>query len=568
MRVLVEGEKYDVKVLKSFLGEEKFYVENGDEKGLIDHVGYFHSFEKNELVCFLPKVFIFENEKNIDDKKVLGKYTISELAEKSIYKNIKHDDEYNWIRRLFVIFYNSLIEYRKRKREQSIEREDETFELNTNIGDNEYTYLDLFLSFVNFHKKNKRMILFRYVNYISNQSCKVNWSRTVRKTMPFINEKRQPIYILTSNKRKQVNYEEELLTIFYSILNNFGKEHKLNLGIDKSFKIERIEKIHVSGLKRLRKIKHRYFSDLFRRIYQLCELYLVLHDKSSPKKKIREYIMVKNYNLVFEDMVDNLFSDEINDEKKVFGESISSLKNNKDGKIIDHLFEYASVIDTDESVFYIGDSKYYKTGNSVGMVSKYKQFTYARNIIQFNIDLWNKKEKQTYSTSMRYRDDITEGYNISPNFFIYGYVKESFNFDSDGLERKDNIVENCHFIDRLFDRDTLYIHSYKMNFLYIMQCYTKHVSSEIVDLRKRMKNLFRNDFMEFFNRSKLCRYNLKYKEFGDRGELKNFVDKNFRILNGKSYSTNNRLIVAIEKGDKDFDTFITNEGGFETLVLK
>ena len=98
---------------------------------------------------------------------------------------------------------------------------------------------------------------------------------------------------------------------------------------------------------------------------------------------------------------------------------IKDLKKNDDGKIIDHIYDYQSLIDT-SNIFYIGDSKYYKSNSEVGNLSKYKQFTYAKNVIQFNIDLLNKDKKETYKPKIRYRDQLTEGYNITPNFFIYG----------------------------------------------------------------------------------------------------------------------------------------------------
>lgn len=551
MKVFVEGEKYKVEVLKASLGEDIYYIEEGDRRGTINHVGYYHSFDRNELVYFLPKVFIFDNG------KVLGKYTITELADNTFINkieglnDIKRSDEYNWIRQLLVIFYNSLLEYRRRKCDTSILREDETFELNTNVGDKEYTYLDLFLSFVNFHKKNRRAILFRYVSFLSNHSDKVNWARTVRKTLPFINKNGQPIYTQMSCKRKIINYEEELLTIFYSILNHFAEEHKINIDIDKSYKIEkakRFESLQRNGISRLRKIKHRYFSDLFKRIYQLCELYLSSDMCTSTKKKRNEFITVKNYNLVFEDMVDKLLS-EVNDNN--CGKRISKLKNNKDGKIIDHLFEHTSIIDTDESVFYIGDSKYYKTKGEADNLSKYKQFTYAKNIIQFNIDLWNDNNKR-YSTRMRYRDDITEGYNISPNFFIYGYIEDNLDFEEDYLERKGDIVKNSHFNDRLFDRDTLFVHTYKMNFLYILKSYTLGVSSQRDALRKKVRKKFRDEFVGYFMDSAKCGYELKYKNFDSTVELKTFVDDNFRLLNGKCYSKGSKLILAV--GDDNIKT--------------
>ncbi len=545
-------------VLESFLDDASFYDSKGDE-GRINHVGYYHSIDSSELVYFLPKVFMFGNG------LMLGKYSTAQLVEGFSGKGIKHMDEYNWIRQLLVIFYNSLIEYRKRKFDQGIARENEIFELNTNVGDKEYTYLDLFLTFTNFHKKNRRVILFRYMNSVSNQADKVNWNRTIQKSLPLINKKGQPVYHMMSSKKKLINYEEELLTIFYSILRHFEKEHKLNFDIDKSFKIEKIDKVKSNGLKRLRNIKHRYFSDLFRRIYQLCELYLSYNSTASVKRKRNEFITVRNYNLVFEDMVDKLLSDDIDDRyKTVDGVDIPSLKNNKDGKIIDHLFEHASLIDRDDTIFYIGDSKYYKTGSGAGEMSRYKQFTYAKNIVQFNIDLLNKRE--TYTTRMRYRDDVTEGYNITPNFFIYGYVDSDLDFENPHIKPKDKdkVVKSYHWEDRLFDRDTLFVRQYDMNFLYVLKGYTSSISTEISQLRSQVKDLFRNDFVEYFS-SNECGYEFKYRDFSSREDLKTFVNAHFRLLNGKCYSKDNRLFLAKHMGETKLDGILEGFSRYDLI---
>ena len=110
-------------------------------------------------------------------------------------------------------------------------------------------------------------------------------------------------------------------------------------------------------------------------MYVLCEMYFSQFDKSSIKRKREDFLAISNYNLVFEDMVDKLFSDELN-TLEVDGITIDKLKNNDDGKIIDHIYDYKSLIDT-SNIFYIGDSKYYKSDSSAGKVSKYKQFTYC-----------------------------------------------------------------------------------------------------------------------------------------------------------------------------------------------
>lgn len=63
-------------------------------------------------------------------------------------------------------------------------------------------------------------------------------------------------------------------------------------------------------------------------------------------------------------------------------------KKQEDGKIVDHLFTAHSLIEGEaQSTYYIGDSKYYKMGHELGSESIYKQYTYARNVIQWNLDI-------------------------------------------------------------------------------------------------------------------------------------------------------------------------------------
>ena len=119
--------------------------------------------------------------------------------------------------------------------------------------------------------------------------------------------------------------------------------------------------------------------------------------------------VVRNFEKVFEKMVDHLIGD---------SGKLADLKNQKDGKLIDHIYLDKSLISSKNNIFYIGDSKYYADELHPQGVSLYKQFTYARNAIQYNnIDQYYLKHKKNQN-SIRYRDTETEGYNITPNFFI------------------------------------------------------------------------------------------------------------------------------------------------------
>lgn len=542
MKILIENEIYPIELLQEVFDDPKFYKQNGLE-GSITSVGYYHSFEKNSLVFMIPKVFMQDK-----DKTVFG-CTKNELVNLIENESIKHKTQYNWVRQLSVHFYNSLTEFKKRYNQTSIIHNSETFELNTNIGDKEYSFLDLLLSFVNFYKKNKQQILFKHIEFVSNQAKKPKWEKTIRKSLPILLNGKTPIYTEIRNKKKIINNEEELLTYFFSILNRLNKQHNLNLKIDKSYNlIEGIpfERLCANGSSKLRKIKHRYFNDTLRKMYVLCDLYFSQFDKSSIKRKKEDFLAISNYNLVFEDMVDKLFSDKLI-SLEVDGITIEKLKNNDDGKIIDHIYDYKSLIDTSD-IFYIGDSKYYKSDNTASKVSKYKQFTYAKNVIQFNIDLLNKNN-QIQTNKLRYRDKITEGYNISPNFFIYGFIDDVSNYENHSITKKGQTIPSFHFEERLFDRDTLFVHQYKINFLYVLKAYTNFNASEIEVFRKEVKETFRNHFLDFFNNSNDCGFEF-YESILPYDEYKSFVEINFKKLNGKCFCTvDNRLILAKHKND-------------------
>jgi hypothetical protein len=558
MKILIENEIYPIDLLQEVFDDPKFYKQNGLD-GTITSVGYYHSFDKNSLVFMLPKVFMAE------DKKTVFDCTKEELVDLIKDESIKHKTQYNWVRQLSVHFYNSLIEFKKRYNETSIIHETETFELNTNLGDKEYSFLDLLLSFVNFYKKNKQQILFKHIEFVSNQAKKPKWEKTIRKSLPILANGKTPIYVEVTNKKKIINTEEELLTYFFSILNHLSTDHNLNIKIDKSFNLikgQSFERLCLNGSAKLRKIKHRYFNDTLKKMYKLCELYFSQYDMSSIKRKREDFLAISNYNLVFEDMVDKLFSDELN-TLEVDGITIDKLKNNDDGKIIDHIYDHKSLIDT-SNIFYIGDSKYYKSDSSAGKVSKYKQFTYAKNVIQFNIDLLNKKG-QNHLGKLRYRDKITEGYNISPNFFIYGYIDDIENYDLHSIKKKGKPVPSCHFEERLFDRDTLFVHQYKINFLYVLKAYTNFNESEIQSFRKEIKDTFRNHFLDFFNDKEDCGFEF-YESLLKTEDYVTFVESNFKKLNGKCFCTiDSRLLLAKHNEDNELNEILKHFKKIEKL---
>lgn len=552
MRIFIEGESYSLDILKPVFGD-KFYMLNGDN-GIIDNVGYYHSID-NEVIYLLPKVFI--DTKGL----ILNKYHKNLFAKNKIDAVIESQDELNWLKRFLIIFYKGLTEYRKRYL-TTIQSKGDILHLSSSLGENEYSFLDIVLSFVNFHKKNKNTILFIRKKQTSAKHKKVNWGKTIRKSTPFVTNEGIPIYSKLNVKKKQINTEEELLCIFYSVLNHLKTEYNFSIQIDESFTIVKgsaYEKLFVKAPKILKKIRYRYFSDTLVKMYKLLELYFSKSNKVSIQNKDEDFIMVKYYHLIFEDMIDKLITSKIDTKETSKGVSLKKLKENKDGKIIDHLFEYDSLIDRDESIFYIGDSKYYKTNNEVQENSIYKQFTYAKNVIQFNIDLLNEGKK--INKNIRYRDNVTEGYNITPNFFIQGVIPSNFNFDDDNLilDSKKGIKHSYHFKERIFDRDSLFVNHYSINFLFVLKSYTIKSTFERLQYRDKIHKKFRRNFLSYLKNQRLFKF--YQSEFDSSELLKKFVDKEFRNLTGRTYITKSNdksLILAVNGSDIKLKEYFTD----------
>lgn len=552
MRIFIEGESYSLDILKPIFGD-KFYIQNG-VNGIIDNVGYYHSID-NELIYLLPKVFI--DTKGL----ILNKYHKNLFAENKIDEVIKSLVELNWLKRFLIIFYKGLIEYRERYL-TTIQSKGDILQLSTSLGENEYSFLDIVLSFVNFHKKNKNTILFIHKKQISAKHKKINWGKTVRKSNPFVTNVGIPIYSELNVKKKYIDTEEELLCMFYSVLNHLKTEYNLSIQIDLSYTIAKgsaYEKLAANAPKILKKIRYKYFTDTLVKMYKLLELYFSKSNKASIQNKNEDFIMVKYYHLIFEDMIDKLITSKIDTKETSKGVSLKKLKENKDGKIIDHLFEYDSLIDRDESIYYIGDSKYYKTNNEVQENSIYKQFTYAKNVIQFNIDLLN--EGKQINKNIRYRDKVTEGYNITPNFFIRGEVTDIFDFDDDKLsiDFDKGIKHSYHFKERIFDRDSLFVNHYSINFLFVLKSYTNKSSFELEKYRVEIHKKFRTNFVSYLKKQNLFKF--YHTEFESKELLKQFIDTEFRNLTGRAYiskSNDKRLILAVNGSDFELKEYFTD----------
>lgn len=563
--ILIEEEEYPLSQLEeifSFHSTRKFFRKSKKLGfGIVTHVGYLHKIEPRQngkkragsIVFILPKVFRALKE-NIEAEFVANSYK-----------------EPEWLKKLIWYFYNGLKEYRSRVSNSKYfddERKESAIELRTRNGAIEYTFLDLYISFSAFYARNKNLILLKHLKSISSRVTKPKWDKTIHKSNPICFDSGQPIYLKVVNKKKEINSDEELIVIFISILSYLNQEIGYNFKHDTFYNIvsgQEFEKLKRTGKAKLRKIKHKYFSDILKKMFWLCEIFFELESIADAKQHF-DYLVVNKYNQVFEDMIDKLLVNEGYDEKDEYGLSLNDLKFNEDGKILDHVFTDSSLVKNyfnSDKVYFIADSKYYSPDENAFSENEvikakgkalYKQFTYAKNLTQFNVNIFNRDK----DSSVKVRDlDITEGYDILPNYFIYGYLKDKMDFVNEGFvvsntDRPSDVI-SYHWKYRLFDRDTLYIQHHYINFLYVLKSYLSRNSEFISQQSKKLRDHLRSSFISYLrSKSGFSFFRLK---FDNKDSIQTFIEKDFKVLNGRTYSfpiknsLNYILIIALHEDD-------------------
>ena len=529
MIILFEEYHYKTEDLSKFLTERYYFPINGIESK-INFVGYYFNPQindgKGDVVIIFPKVFI--NKHNLAFDEFTPESLINPTFETT--QRLTETGKDKLIFEISTWLYRAIQQFNKRHFYNSISENQFINQIVTNLDENSSTELDIILSLLRFHKENQNLFTL-IAKTAHSQQNKINWHKTINKKQPIIHNN-QPIYVDLATTRKRVNDDEELLILFYSTLNHIKEKYAFNFQIPQNYNLikgHQFETVLRRGCRLLKSIKYKYFSDKMICLYNLLFTYFERSERTQSKKQIEEILLIKDFNIVFEDMIDDLIGDST---------LFSELKNHADGKQVDHIYKYKSLLIEDE-IYFVGDSKYYKPQNSVGKNSKAKQFTYARNVIQYNIDLFNKRD---LDQRIRYRENETEGYNITPNFFISAFVNKDFDFSKSYLNETGKPIMQFHFENRLFDRDTLFVQSYNINFLFVLSAYLSRNST--------LKNNFKKDTQKIFREKLVAFINEKYQFYKVKPNEDIFLDKHFKLLNGKVYKPSqleDELILAFEK---------------------
>lgn len=501
MRILIEEYQYNVADVKDIL-QGIDALENVEGRVSIHYVGYYYNTLLKDSVFILPKVLL----KDIDgEERVFGKYHPKDIANLDV-KNPLEPEERNFIYKFAVWVYRAIVVFKNGKcNDTDIVYHQKIAQVGTGSRRLSNTYLDILLSLIQFSRDNQSFFFFIVKNQHSGLN-KINWTRTIASSNAIVRNG-QPIYLKPVNKKRRINFDEELLIIFFSILNYIGDTYGFPKEICCQYQLitgKRFETyINGFGKTRLHQIKYKYFSDKALQLWNLCYAFFEQSKQVYVSTDRREYLLVKNFYIVFEAIIDELVGD------NPLPDGMD--KRQEDGKIVDHLFTAASLTESVHSqngtdarlTYYIGDSKYYKMGHELGRESVYKQYTYARNVVQWNLNIFNGLNKTVKTSHVRLRDERTEGYEIIPNFFISAKMDENFDYGNDGIEKTDrenNKHKNVQFMNRLFDRDTMLLFHYDVNFLYVLSLYARDNESQKARWKSKIRDRFRSEIQEWLQK--------------------------------------------------------------------
>ena len=550
MYILFEEHQYESSRVEKVL-KDIYVLQDVDKRVSVQYVGYFYNPHLHDCVFILPKVLLTEQETLVGVKQESGEPVTPEMViepkgqEKLSKEYRKFIYEFSvWIYRALNVFYKAnpkskailykhLPQAGKGRRHQA------------------KTYLDIVLSLINFNQENRDFVLFTIKN-LHRGNNKINWTRTISHSQAFVQDK-DVVYLNPVNKKRIVNYEEELFVIFYSILNYLNGAYGFHTPINIQYELitgkQFTQYMHGMGKTRLMQIKYKYFSDKALQLWDLCYAFFENSYRIAINTNAQEYLLAKSFNVVFEAMIDELIGTPHHDIPK-------GLADQDDGKRVDHLYTDLALTSaetqTSREVYYIGDSKYYKSGHSLTSESIYKQYTYARNVIQWNINLFLSDDtaydeldrQKRQADKFRFGDirlqdaSMTEGYDVIPNFFISAFVNDDlkYNVQENIRPHKDKNEEYCtkisyQFPDRLFDRDTLFLSQYDVNFLYVLFLYARNKANEKSQWKELVRKKFREEIRAVIQKEFMI-YAMRAR-LGVDGAL--YLQQHFYELNGRVF---------------------------------
>lgn len=563
MKILFEEYGYKTKSIENVLGDfllSKLDKEKDTQQ--LRYVGYFFNKEivnrngtKGDLVFILPKVLLDNDGMAFGLRpEAIIDFNYNDWKKEELVVangNLSKQQVYTFIYGFVTWIYRAISLYRQNLKYKPKKDDDEdiaqgvmsSLQIGQSGKKKDATFVDILLSLLDFQKTHKDFITFA-IKIAHSGFNKISWPKTIARTQAVVQDD-SPIYLNPINKTRVVNFDEELLIIYYSILDYIHEEYGFPINNQPGYKLIKgamfKSYLKSQGKTRLHKIRYKYYSDDAILLWNLCYAFFDKSDNLNANGNRKDYLLVHKFETVFEGMIDELIGDKNLPE---------GLKVSGDDKRIDHLYTYKYLLENLEDradsimaqeIYNIADSKYYRRDKNLRGHDVPKQFTYARNVIQWHMDLLHDlldsdKEKAQKYKEIPLFDELTEGYNVIPNFFISASVDEDLNYDKQdfapsNLGHGNNVHESYFFWERLFDRNSYFTLHYDVNFLYILKMYARNKSYDKSQWKNEIRNKFRRGILEYLN-TQFDFYQIIIPEYS----IDEFVEKHYRRITGKVFS--------------------------------
>ena len=318
MRIIFEEHQYNLSDIGDNL-KGLSELQDVEKKVSVGYVGYFYNPTVKDCVFILPKVLLSDCK---------GSDIVADVKykdEDGVEHNIRPEDIINpegqkkylsaeyrkfiyefavWIYRALCVYRNlnpqtKAVYYRQLPQEGHGKRHQAN------------TYLDIILSMMRFNNENQNYFMFTLKNLHSGQN-KINWTKTISKSNAVIQEG-NAVYINPINKKRTINFDEELFVIFFSILNHLNEQYGFKAPINYQYELIKGKRfqtyINGFGKIKLRQIKYKYFADKALQMWDMCYAFFDATHKLAINTEQKEYLLAKSFEHVFEAMIEELLGD-------------------------------------------------------------------------------------------------------------------------------------------------------------------------------------------------------------------------------------------------------------------
>lgn len=205
MRILIEGYHYQASDVSDVLKGLDFF-ENVSHEVVINYVGYLYNPHIKDCVFILPKVIVDRYGKafsHLNPAEIIYVEKADGLTE----------EERKFIYEFAVWIYRSLCVFNKYNPKNDIVYYKQMLQAGMNHRHMSNTYLEILLALIEFNRKNQNFFMTILKNIHSGHN-KINWTRTIAHNTAIV-QNNEPIYLNPVNKKRQINFDEELLIIFF-----------------------------------------------------------------------------------------------------------------------------------------------------------------------------------------------------------------------------------------------------------------------------------------------------------------------------------------------------------------